>query len=785
MYKKELKEFISTGIVHSILSRLWTTFADKDEQGQLHINDGPDCYTDLKDINLGMLPFFVEDKFSDDVFGDRIRQIIRRKGLRGLWILVFKAELAHEMQHINSTTNKAMVHTRETISKILSDIGIHEAIGLQFAANLFNIVEDGRIEAIVSGKFPGMKIPFLLLNSQIRYSAKIEKIPENPQEEYQTLIGLILSYAKTGMLPEGWKKIEDERVYAEYKKIENLIDRGIEAKTCMDCSHITIKIAEKIKEYIRELLEQDSMLANIMEQIMDNSTYNNEEIDSNDEGQSSLRKISSKSKDSKAQDEDSSSKKKDSSDNDETEEEKNNPEGSNEDKNNPKDLDEEKGKDRNKKSSSSSEKENSSEEQNSGEKEDGENSSSSPDGSKEHNSSKENSGDEGSETSDSKKKNSDNKKNDTQSESSNSKSGEDLSTHKETKLSDKVSDEIANESKDRNSYESSSDGYSKYEEDVENEGWSDEEIDKLEDLIEKAEKEIKSKELVIDRNRKLTQGNLKKSDVAEIQNSYVDDDYTSFKEIPYDLKPVDTPYDVKKIGSSFRRDIEKILFVKNKARRNLRQGSLDPSSIWKVGVRSGKVFKRNNQKGKDFAFYILQDGSGSMMGQKEIESAKTMAILEEGLKDFSALKITTFNVRSDVTHHTAKQFNDNRNFNHAYSFLKNKRADGGNKDGYSIRVATRELEKRKEQKKVLLVLSDGLPSHYKYGRDQALNDVRTAVEEARKKGIRVISILFGDDDFIQGSEENYLYMYKYNILKCNPKNIGRKILPIFKQIMNQ
>jgi nitric oxide reductase activation protein len=117
--------------------------------------------------------------------------------------------------------------------------------------------------------------------------------------------------------------------------------------------------------------------------------------------------------------------------------------------------------------------------------------------------------------------------------------------------------------------------------------------------------------------------------------------------------------------------------------------------------------------------------------------------------------------------------------------LKNHRAGGGNKDGYSIRVATRELEKRKEKKKILLVLSDGLPSHYKYGRDHALDDVKNAVEEARKKGIRVVSILFGDNSFARASEDDYKYMYKYNIIKCTPENIGRKILPIFKTIVSQ
>lgn len=51
-------------------------------------------------------------------------------------------------------------------------------------------------------------------------------------------------------------------------------------------------------------------------------------------------------------------------------------------------------------------------------------------------------------------------------------------------------------------------------------------------------------------------------------------------------------------------------------------------------------------------------------------------------------------------------------------------AGNGNKDGYSIRAAALDLAKRTERRKILVVLSDGLPSGY-FSEAEAVDDVRT------------------------------------------------------------
>ena len=93
--------------------------------------------------------------------------------------------------------------------------------------------------------------------------------------------------------------------------------------------------------------------------------------------------------------------------------------------------------------------------------------------------------------------------------------------------------------------------------------------------------------------------------------------------------------------------------------------------------------------------------------------------------------------------------------------------------------------KRPEQKKILFVLSDGLPSDYSGGFEYALNDVKNAVEEARSKGIDVIAIMFGDNNFIKETRRYYEFMYKHSIISCVPTEIGRKFIPILKSIVRK
>ena len=98
---------------------------------------------------------------------------------------------------------------------------------------------------------------------------------------------------------------------------------------------------------------------------------------------------------------------------------------------------------------------------------------------------------------------------------------------------------------------------------------------------------------------------------------------------------------------------------------------------------------------------------------------------------FTAMKISLFDVSgSQIRHATLKKFDERSTGSKCYNSQPGVGIGGGNKDGYSIRVATADLLARREAKKVLVLLSDGLPSDYNGGTRAGLDDVRDAVREA-------------------------------------------------------
>ena len=109
--------------------------------------------------------------------------------------------------------------------------------------------------------------------------------------------------------------------------------------------------------------------------------------------------------------------------------------------------------------------------------------------------------------------------------------------------------------------------------------------------------------------------------------------------------------------------------------------------------------------------------------------------------------------------------------------MLNSRGRGGNKDGFSIRAASAELLAQPYRKKILIVLSDGLPSDYNGGYAAGIADVLSAVLSARKSGIEVISIFFGDGE----DSENFREMYgRRNCIVTEPDMIGDRLYEILK-----
>lgn len=207
---------------------------------------------------------------------------------------------------------------------------------------------------------------------------------------------------------------------------------------------------------------------------------------------------------------------------------------------------------------------------------------------------------------------------------------------------------------------------------------------------------------------------------------------------------------------------------------HLDSGAVDPSLIYGLGMGDTEIFTK---KGKDRRFdgcaYILMDNSGSMSGNKRIEAGKATALIEESFKGLIPIKIVAFDSGGTVIHEVIKGWNEVQKKNCSWNYVLHGREGGGNEDGYDIMIATHELLKRPERKKMLVVLSDGAPGNR--------NLVRNAVRAARKKGIEVYSIYFNNRGISDADINTFKDMYEKDFIACELSELDGELSKIFKK----
>jgi len=310
-----------------------------------------------------------------------------------------------------------------------------------------------------------------------------------------------------------------------------------------------------------------------------------------------------------------------------------------------------------------------------------------------------------------------------------------------------------------------------------------EEIDRaIEESTQAATKEYAAQVKKAENSEKEDE-NLADSDISDIREGYDDPHVEGFKSVNVDSS-TPAPEEIRKRGRMLRKQLEQ--FFKEQETYDLREqhsGRLDKKALHKIGANDYRIFEKKGQPyAVDTCLTIVWDGSGSMCGEKQKQSTIACATIEEALKSLMPMKIINFTTESNmVKHYNVKGFEDvNNNKNYAYSYGSSRSFSGGNKDGYSIKVATKELQKRSEANKIMIIMSDGLPSDYR-GHGEALGDVKTAVKNARKDGIKVIAMFFGDTSFRRNTYAEYKAMYEKNLINCAPENITKELV---KEIRN-
>ena len=213
-------------------------------------------------------------------------------------------------------------------------------------------------------------------------------------------------------------------------------------------------------------------------------------------------------------------------------------------------------------------------------------------------------------------------------------------------------------------------------------------------------------------------------------------------------------------------------------RTELYTGSIDVNSLGLFCAGKTNVFKESGiLAGIETCCFILKDHSGSMSSDfKENLAIEALAEVEESVKGIMPLKMVAFNENYGVNHHIIKNWDDmEENVSYALSFRANPR--GCNNDAYSIYCAAMELMKRPEDNKILIVISDGLPSACKE------TDVQKAVHFARKNKIFVINFLIGDNQTINANWENFKNMYETYFCGVNPDKLGNSLFSFLKKFV--
>lgn len=186
------------------------------------------------------------------------------------------------------------------------------------------------------------------------------------------------------------------------------------------------------------------------------------------------------------------------------------------------------------------------------------------------------------------------------------------------------------------------------------------------------------------------------------------------------------------------------------------RGQIVPSRLWRVGrSQDAKLFERElKADASDFVVDVLIDASGSQMSRQG-EVALQAYIISEALSNAEIPhRVMSFCTFWDYTIlHRFREYDDPRSANeNIFNYV----TSSNNRDGLAIKTAGYELLAREEEKKILIVLSDGKPYDVLVNRPNARNpkpyqgkeavaDTATEIRRLRNLDVSVLGVFAGEE----------------------------------------
>ncbi|WP_018393387.1 VWA domain-containing protein [Bacillus sp. 37MA] len=257
----------------------------------------------------------------------------------------------------------------------------------------------------------------------------------------------------------------------------------------------------------------------------------------------------------------------------------------------------------------------------------------------------------------------------------------------------------------------------------------------------------------------------------------------------YRLLKEETAPAVRKLKRMIEKSIEK---KKTSPRTNLLTGRLDRHLIRFYTDNNPRLFYKKQEPSReiDAAFFLLIDSSASMYDKMD-EVKKSTVLFHETLKSLRVPHEITGFWEDTATLSAAVKPNY---FLTVVPFERSYQSESGpqicqlrseedNRDGFALRIAIEKMERRSEQRKFLIVFSDGEPSAADYDKNGVL-DTHEAVLLARKKGLTVFNLFIGDEALDEARQQTMKTIYgNGSIIVPDVSELPAVLTPILKKLL--
>ena len=194
------------------------------------------------------------------------------------------------------------------------------------------------------------------------------------------------------------------------------------------------------------------------------------------------------------------------------------------------------------------------------------------------------------------------------------------------------------------------------------------------------------------------------------------------------------------------------------------RGTLKPQRLWRVGrSRDARLFTQTiGQEGQDFVVDVLIDASGSQRVRQEKVALQAYILMEALSQVQIPQRVMSFCTFWDHTIlQRFREYDEDRSANERiFSFT----TSSNNRDGLAIRAAAQGLLARQEERKILIILSDGRPydvilnrpnarNPQPYYGEYAVTDTGTEVRRLRNLGVSVLGVFAGEEKDLEAEKK--------------------------------